>query len=132
MRVEREKRCLLEFHMTNTPGLFHMCGQAGYVIDAGRLEKISVIFGMIDQARKSMGWYEFMSNGKPVSKRELVAAKLPLPRLLPRTSLLTIRQRFGYQIPGGVDIPHTFNKKDTHLDGLAIDPKGLAKNASAR
>jgi hypothetical protein len=91
--------------------LYRFCGQAGYNVDTGRLKKIRIEFGMIDQPKRWMAWYEFISDGVKKSKREL-ANPDPMPP-----------EQFGYQIPGGRDIPHTF-KKQIGLEELAIDPKG--------
>ena len=91
--------------------LFRFNGQAGYAVDTGRLKKIRVVFGMIDEQRKSMAWYLFSSDGDAKSKREL-ANPDPMPP-----------EQFGHRDKGGRDIPHTF-KKDIGLDELAINPKG--------
>lgn len=58
-----------------------------------------------------MAWYEFISDGVKKSKRER-ANPDPMPP-----------EQFGYQIPGGRDIPHTFDK-NIGLEDLAINPKG--------
>ena len=99
--------------MTLIPGLFKICGQAGYNVDTGRLKKIDVVFGLIDQTFTSMAWYLFTSDGDKKSKREL-ANHDPMPA-----------EQFGEQIAGGRRIPHTF-KPEIHLDGLAIHPKGTS------
>ena len=102
--------------MTRFTDRFHMCGQTGDIIDAGhQLKRISVMFGMLDQARKSVAWYEFLSNAKPKSKRELAK---PAPKLPSETA-----ERFGYQIAGGVDFTLRV-RKHIQLDGLASHPKG--------
>jgi hypothetical protein len=90
--------------------LFRFNGQAGYEVDTGRLRKIRVVFGMIDEARRSMAWYLFSSDGVAKSKREL-ANPDPMPP-----------EEFGHRGVGGRDIPHTFKK--IGLDGLAFQPKG--------
>jgi hypothetical protein len=92
-----------------------MCAQSGDIVDVGRLKRISVMFGMLDEARKSVGWYQFVSNGKPKSKQELAK---PAPKLPGVTA-----ERFGYQIAGGVDFTLRV-RKHVQLDGLAIHPKG--------
>ena len=91
--------------------LFRFNGQACYEVDTGRLKKIRVVFGMIDEKRTSMAWYLFSSDGDAKSKREL-ANPDPMPP-----------EQFGYRELGGRDIPHTFNKK-IGLNELAINPKG--------
>jgi hypothetical protein len=91
--------------------LFRFNGQACYEVDTGRLKKIRVVFGMIDEKRTSMAWYLFSSDGDVKSKREL-ANPDPMPP-----------EQFGYRGLGGRDIPHTF-KKTIRLDELAINPKG--------
>jgi hypothetical protein len=88
--------------------LFRFNGQAGYIVDTGRLKKIRVVFGMIDERREWMAWYDFISDGKAKSKREL-ANPDPMPP-----------EQFGHRGPGGRDIPHTF-KKTIGLDELAIN-----------
>src|SRR5690242_17607061 len=112
--------------MTRFTDRFHMCGQTGDIIDAGhQLKRISVMFGMLDQARKSVAWYEFLSNAKPKSKRELAkpAPKFPFFPWLMRIPGVTVSEQFGYQIEGGVDIPFSV-QKHIQLDGLASHPKG--------
>jgi hypothetical protein len=91
--------------------LYRFNGQAGYKEDAGRLKRINVVFGMIDEPRLWMGWYKFISDAKAKSKREL-AKHHPAPQ-----------ERFGHRTAGGRDIPQTFYK-NIDLDGLAIHPKG--------
>ena len=91
--------------------LFRFNGQAAYQVDTGRLKKIRVVFGMIDEKRTSMAWYLFSSDGDAKSKREL-ANHDPMPP-----------EQFGYRDVGGRDPPHTFKKK-IRLDELAINPKG--------
>jgi hypothetical protein len=91
--------------------LFRFNGQAGYEVDTGRLKKIRVVFGMIDEKRTSMAWYLFSSDGDAKSKRELAN-----PDNMPP-------EQFGHRDVGGRDIPHTFKKK-IGLDELAIHPKG--------
>jgi hypothetical protein len=91
--------------------LFRFNGQACYEVDTGRLKKIRVVFGMIDEKRTSMAWYLFSSDGDVKSKREL-ANPDPMPP-----------EQFGHRDLGGRDIPHTFKKK-IRLDELAINPKG--------
>jgi hypothetical protein len=91
--------------------LYRFNGQACYEVDTGRLKKIRVVFGMIDEKRTSMAWYLFSSNGVAKSKREL-ANPDPMPP-----------EQFGHRTAGGRDIPHTFKKK-IGLDELAINPKG--------
>jgi hypothetical protein len=85
------------------------------------------MFGLLDEARKSVAWYEFVSDGKPKSKRELAkpAPKLPFFPWLLRIPGVTVSERVGYQIAGGVDIPLRV-KKHIQLDGLAIHPKGTS------
>ena len=91
--------------------LFRFNGQAAYQVDTGRLKKIRLVFGMIDEKRTSMAWYLFSSDGDAKSKREL-ANHDPMPP-----------EQFGYRDVGGRDPPHTFKKK-IRLDELAINPKG--------
>jgi hypothetical protein len=91
--------------------LFRFNGQAAYVVDTGRLKKIRVVFGMIDEKRTSMAWYLFSSDGVAKSKRELAN-----PDNMPP-------EQFGHRDVGGRDIPHTFTRK-IGLDGLAFNPKG--------
>jgi len=91
--------------------LFRFNGQAGYAVDTGSLKKIRVVFGMIDEDRKSMAWYLFSSDGDKKSKEELA------------NSDATHADQFGHRDEGGRDIPHTF-KKTIGLDDLAIKPKG--------
>ena len=79
--------------------LYRFNGQACYEVDTGRLKKIRVVFGMIDEKRTSMAWYLFSSNGVAKSKREL-ANPDPMPP-----------EQFGHRTAGGRDIPHTFKKK---------------------
>jgi hypothetical protein len=93
--------------------LFRFNGQAAYEVDTGRLKKIRVVFGMIDEKRTSMAWYLFSSDGVAKSKRELAN-----PDKMPP-------EEFGHRGVGGRDIPHTFKKK-IGLDGLAINPKGTS------
>ena len=95
--------------------LFRFNGQAGYAVDTGRLKKIRVVFGMIDEKRTSMAWYLFSSDGVAKSKQEL-ANPDPMPP-----------EQFGHRNVGGRDIPHTFKKK-IGLDELAINPKGTPAN----
>lgn len=90
--------------------LFRFNGQASYEVDTGRLKKIRVVFGMIDEKRTSMAWYLFSSNGVAKSKRELAN-----PDKMPP-------EEFGHRGAGGRDIPHTFMKK-IGLGELAIHPK---------
>jgi hypothetical protein len=91
--------------------LFRFSGQAAYEVDTGRLKKLRVVFGMIDEKRTSMAWYLFSSDGDAKSKREL-ANPDPMPP-----------EQFADRDTGGRDIPHTFTKK-IGLDELAINPKG--------
>jgi hypothetical protein len=91
--------------------LFRFNGQAGYEVDTGRLKKIYVVFGMIDEKRTSIAWYLFSSDGDKKSKQEL-ANPDPMPP-----------GQFGHRDAGGRDIPHTF-KKTIGLDELAINPRG--------
>ena len=91
--------------------LFRFNGQAGYEVDTGRLKKIRIVFGMIDEKRTSMAWYLFSSDGHAKSKRELAN-----PDNMPP-------EQFGHRDVGGRDIPHTFKKK-IGLDELAVNPKG--------
>src|SRR3954467_13230610 len=93
--------------------LYRFSGQACYEVDTGRLKKIRVVFGMIDEKRTSMAWYLFSSDGDAKSKREL-ANPDPMPP-----------EEFGHRTVGGRDIPHTFKSK-IGLDGLAINPRGTA------
>ena len=93
--------------------LFRFNGQAGYEVDTGRLKKIRVVFGMIDEKRTSMAWYLFSSDGVAKSKVELAN-----PDKMPP-------EEFGHRGVGGRDIPHTF-KKNVGLDELAIRPKGTS------
>jgi hypothetical protein len=56
----------------------------------------------------------------------IVDAGRPLPHWFPGRSLMLgvpTRKSFGHRLVGGVDIPHTFEKK-TGLGDLAIHPKG--------
>jgi len=101
--------------MSGFTDMFHMRAQSGDIVDAGRVKRISVMFGMLDEDRKSVGWYQFVSNGKPKSKQELAK---PAPKLPGETA-----ERFGYQIAGGVDFTLRV-RKHIQLDGLAIHPKG--------
>ena len=98
-------------------------GQAVYEVDTGRVKKIRVVFGMIDETRTSMAWYLFSSDGVAKSKRELAN-----PDNMPP-------EQFGHRTAGGRDIPHTF-KKNIGLDELAIKPGGtpaeLTLDTSAR
>jgi hypothetical protein len=132
MRFGKRKAHYLEGHMGRIrevimKDLYHFNGQAGYIVDAGRLKKMSVVFGMIDEKRTWMAWYDFVSYGKPKSKRELaIPHHVPLPHWFPGRSLMLgvpTRKSFGHRLVGGVDIPHTFEKK-TGLGDLAIHPKG--------
>jgi len=91
--------------------LYRFNGQACYEVDTGRLKKIHVVFGMIDEKRTSMAWYLFSSDGVAKSKREL-ANPDPMPP-----------EQFGHRTAGGRDIPHTFKKK-IGLDELAANSKG--------
>lgn len=91
--------------------LYRFLGQACYEVDTGRLKKIRVVFGMIDETRTSMAWYLFSSKGVAKSKREL-ANPDPMPP-----------EQFGHRTVGGRDVPHTFKKK-IGLGELAINPKG--------
>src|SRR5215467_5164077 len=91
--------------------LFRFNGQAGYEVDTGRLKKIRVVFGMIDEKRTSMAWYLFSSDGHAKSKRELAN-----PDNMPP-------EQFGHRDVGGRDISQTFKKK-IGLDELAVNPKG--------
>ena len=91
--------------------LFRFNGQAGYEVDTGRLKKIRVVFGMIDEKRTSIAWYLFSSDGVAKSKRELAN-----PDKMPP-------EQFGHRDLGGRDIPHTF-KRIIRLDELALNPKG--------
>jgi hypothetical protein len=91
--------------------LFRFNGQAGYAVDTGRLKKIRVVFGMIDEKRTSMAWYLFSSDGDAKSKRELAN-----PDNMPP-------EQFGHRDAGGRDIPHTFERK-IGLEELAFNPKG--------
>jgi hypothetical protein len=93
--------------------LFRFNGQAGYEVDTGRLKKIRVVFGMIDEKRTSMAWYLFSSDGVAKSKREL-ANPDPMPP-----------EQFARRDAGGRDIPHTF-EKTISLDELAIKPEGTS------
>lgn len=86
-------------------------GQACYEVDIGRLKKIRVVFGMIDEKKTSMAWYLFSSHGVAKSKGEL-ANPDPMPP-----------EQFGHRTGVGRSIPHTFKKK-IGLDELAINPKG--------
>lgn len=89
--------------------LFRFNGQASYEVDTGTHTKIRVVFGMIDEERKSMAWYLFASDG--VKKPSKGNASAP--------------SQFGNRTQGGRDIPHTF-KNDIGLEGLAINPKGTS------
>jgi hypothetical protein len=91
--------------------LFRFNGQAGYAVDTGRLKKIRVVFGMLNEQRTSIAWYLFSSDGDAKSKQEL-ANPDPMPP-----------EQFGYRTIGGRDIPHTF-KKNIGLAELVINPKG--------
>jgi len=91
--------------------LFRFNGQAAYEVDTGRLKKLRVVFGMIDEKRTSMAWYLFSSDGDAKSKRELASRDLMPP------------EQFADRDTGGRDIPHTFTKH-IGLDELAINPKG--------
>jgi len=91
--------------------LFRFNGQACYEVDTGRLKKIRVVFGMIDEKRTSMAWYLFSSDGEAKSKRELAN-----PDKMPP-------EQFGHRNEVGRDIPQTFNKK-IGLDELAIHAHG--------
>ena len=91
--------------------LFWFNGQAAYEVDTGRLKKIRIVFGMINEKKTSMAWYLFSSDGDAKSKQEL-ANPDPMPPEL-----------FGHRDKGGRDIPHTF-KKNIGLDELALNPKG--------
>ena len=93
--------------------LFRFNGQAAYEVDTGRLKQIRVVFGLIDDKRRSMAWYLFSSDGVAKSKAELAN-----PDRMPA-------EEFGHRGVGGRDIPHTF-KKNIGLDELAIDPKGTS------
>jgi hypothetical protein len=95
--------------------LFRFNGQAGYKVDTGRFKKIRVVFGMIDEQRKWMAWYLFISVGVTKSKLELAN-----PDRMPP-------EQFGHRDTGGRDIPHTF-KKNIGLDELAINPEGTPAN----
>ena len=115
MRFGKRKAHYLEGHMGVSKEvimkvLFRFNGQAAYQVDTGRLKKIRVVFGMIDEKRTSMAWYLFSSDGDAKSKREL--ANDPMPP-----------EQFGYRQLGGRDPPRTFKKK-IRLDELAINPKG--------
>jgi hypothetical protein len=88
-------------------------GQAMYEVDTGRVKKIRVVFGMIDESRTSMAWYLFSSDGVAKSKHELAN-----PDNMPP-------EQFGHRTVGGRDPPHTF-KKDIGLDELAIKPNGTS------
>jgi hypothetical protein len=90
--------------------LYRFNGQAAYEVDTGRLKKIRVVFGMIDEDRKWMAWYLFSSSGEKKSKAELAHDPMPL-------------EKFGERGVGGRDIPHTFHK-DIGLKELAIHPHG--------
>lgn len=100
--------------------LFRFNGQAAYEVDTGRLKKIRVVFGMIDETRTSMAWYLFSSDGVAKSKRELAN-----PDKMPA-------EEFGHRGLGGRDIPRTFKKKiglkEIGLKELAIVPKGTPAN----
>ena len=85
-------------------------GQAGYEVGVGKLKKIRVVFGMIDEDETSMAWYVFTSNGVAKSKEELANPD-------------DAQKQFGHRTEGGRKIPHTFTKK-IKLDELAIKPKG--------
>jgi hypothetical protein len=91
--------------------LYRFNGQVCYEVDTGRLKRIRVVFGMIDEERTSMAWYLFSSDGVAKSKGELAN-----PDNMPA-------EQFGHRDAGGRDIPHTFKKK-IGLDELAINPKG--------
>ena len=93
--------------------LYRFNGQAVYEVDTGRVKKIRVVFGMIDETRTSMAWYLFSSDGVAKSKRELAN-----PDNMPP-------EQFGHRDKGGRDIPHTF-KKNIGLDELAIKPNGTS------
>jgi len=101
--------------MSGFTDMFHMRAQSGDIVDAGRVKRISVMFGMLDEDRKAVGWYQFVSNGKPKSKQELAK---PAPKLPGETA-----ERLGYQIAGGVDFTLRV-RKHIQLDGVAIHPKG--------
>jgi len=90
--------------------LFRFNGQAVYEVDTGSSRKIRVVFGAIDEDRKSMAWYLFSSDGVATAK----GAKVP-------------PKQFGHRTEGGRDIPHVFKKKIS-LDELAANPKGTAAN----
>jgi hypothetical protein len=90
--------------------LYRFNGQAAYEVDTGRLKKIRVVFGMIDEDRKSMAWYLFSSSGEKKSKAELAHDPMPV-------------EQFGERGVGGRDIPHTFHK-EIGLKELAIHPNG--------
>ena len=89
--------------------LFRFNGQAGYEVDTGRLKKIRVVFGMIDEDKTSMAWYLFSSDGDAKAKSAISNKTPPV--------------QFGHRDEGGRDIPHTF-KNEIGLEGLAIHPKG--------
>ena len=93
--------------------LFRFNGQAAFEVDTGRLIKIRVVFGMLDDTRTSMAWYLFSSDGVAKSKQELAKRDNMPP------------EQFGHRAIGGRDIPHVFDK-DIGLDGLAIHPKGTS------
>jgi len=93
--------------------LFRFNGQAGYEVDTGRLKKIRVVFGMIDEERTSMAWYLFSSDGVAKSKQELANHDPVSP------------VQFAHRDKGGRDIPHTFDKT-IGLDELVIKPEGTS------
>ena len=95
--------------------LFRFNGQAAYEVDAGRVRKIRLVFGMIDEGRIAMAWYLFAGNGVAKSKRELAH---PDPNHDPMPP-----EEFGFRGVGGRDIPHTF-KKVIGLDELALHAHG--------
>jgi hypothetical protein len=51
--------------------MYRFNGQSCYEVDAWKIKRIRVVFGMIDENRMSMAWYLFSSSGVAKSKGEL-------------------------------------------------------------